>query len=1515
MHGSEAKRYILHSNNNTNNKAIDQFDQQKIFQQFQNRTRGRRILGRAFSQTQKPPSRAGSSSNQYKPILSKNGQMQVSNNFQQHEQTQQNTNFNSNNIPSLTDQEGFTLSQQTFDKEMQERQTLNQDKTAVQQETLKLQAITQTQKQNKHKASIRSSQKMAQELQNVKGGNSIYNHYKHYDVLIDMAKPAMMVNSSQRVNHLHQGRVLDQNENKKQQQIFDYELQIYQKMIDYKKQHFLVGTSTTLQQNIEDKIKANQSKSNQPTQSGSLTNEIIVNRMKIPEITRLEGQKLLSQNSHQQKQNDKHFFSQNISPKSLPNINRLQVHEVQDDQIMSERQRNIPQKLSRKQSSNSYKSNTNKSDAVKKLSKNSNDYDLKFVEQVPMSHNSHLILPSKLEKHLQAIDSQSQEKSQHLDSPQNNYQDSFFKDKHNQNQVVNESEIVQQKFQNKQSPKSKNYLNSIKLQNTNNLETSPFKEKTSKYNMILGQTVSNKNTHLLADFSSESQYYQASMRNNNAIRGSQKDNGTLALTQNFADLAYINKLLHNSGVDMTGSVPGFEELYNQHILSQYQNQQQNQNTIQQSVQGLNGLPAYQLPMNRKNYLIGRVGNNPGKRSIHGKAFAGIIGPGGAGGANFMNQIKKGQLLQLYQSKQQGNLLFQDSSQFKNLGKGSNGSFYFNNNQNANPSLKKQVKLLFKYYFRDLMGFLEIQKMTMPTKDQASYSNINHLTQQQNLQQQQIHEQNQINGLLISIQNTQQKFKHIQQYNLDTYNPLQQSPSNYNTGMVQGFQQGTTQQNFKKQAHYYHAQQRSMQISQLDSETIQQCPPVLPLNPNYLKFVVLPGNNSRLIKEAMLRRGHKWIETFAQDPFYHFKWQPVSYGIKFEQISTPIVQGMHPCQKQLVNHFEFHSNLTEKSKLFKNLTQYSIKLRENVFDYMPLTYFVEIDDIGKMKGYAKAMLPFMNSFYALEDIKKKTIKYYIKVDEMKGSSSPTKVNQFQQETTENADDPFDEQFIFKHFYNNKRGLIKQHLKEEKESKEKTLKKHFFKYTMPFCHFSGHNLWLLKPTKLNRGRGIHVYNNLGMLKTLIFKYCEGFKKQNQTSATMKQLSLKIQDSNNANEACSTIIGTNNALTRMKQQAINNVETSPDKQNMLIENSQDLDEEDIVDPMDDLDSSPTQLKEKVSSEVNPKTLSNTIDKKQSATTASQVTQFKHNSFILQKYIERPLLIHQRKFDIRVWVIINYDSSCYMFKEGYLRTSSSEYGIDPNNPDDQYVHLTNNAIQKFSDNYGNFEDGNQMSYDAFQQYLDDKGYSVNVKKDLVFRMKQLIVRSIFATKHSLDPKQRKSCFELFGYDFIIDEDFNLWLIEVNTNPCIEESSNILKIYLPRMIDDMLKLSVDQFYQEFNPQQYFQSAKNEYQTIDEGFEEQKYTFPVNGYNDDENMWEYMCNIKDKKNRKEAKDQYFTPIQINSKYAFQIKDRQFKVKKYIQEQMPPNLNNNQKSHTDLNQLQQDSKSDSLNEGA
>lgn len=51
------------------------------------------------------------------------------------------------------------------------------------------------------------------------------------------------------------------------------------------------------------------------------------------------------------------------------------------------------------------------------------------------------------------------------------------------------------------------------------------------------------------------------------------------------------------------------------------------------------------------------------------------------------------------------------------------------------------------------------------------------------------------------------------------------------------------------------------------------------------------------------------------------------------------------------------------------------------------------------------------------------------------------------------------------------------------------------------------------------------------------------------------------------------------------------------------------------------------------------------------------------------------------------------------------------------------------------------------------------------------------------LNPHDRKYCFEVFGYDFMIDNNYNPWLIEVNTNPCLDESSPLLHMLIPRMV------------------------------------------------------------------------------------------------------------------------------------
>ena len=85
-----------------------------------------------------------------------------------------------------------------------------------------------------------------------------------------------------------------------------------------------------------------------------------------------------------------------------------------------------------------------------------------------------------------------------------------------------------------------------------------------------------------------------------------------------------------------------------------------------------------------------------------------------------------------------------------------------------------------------------------------------------------------------------------------------------------------------------------------------------------------------------------------------------------------------------------------------------------------------------------------------------------------------------------------------------------------------------------------------------------------------------------------------------------------------------------------------------------------------------------------------------------------------------------------------------------------------------------------------------ISVKNDLVEDIKFTISKTIDSVKRKLDPAKRKGTFEILGYDFMVDYDMSVWLIECNTNPCFDESSKILQTLLPRMLDDAFKLSID---------------------------------------------------------------------------------------------------------------------------
>jgi len=85
---------------------------------------------------------------------------------------------------------------------------------------------------------------------------------------------------------------------------------------------------------------------------------------------------------------------------------------------------------------------------------------------------------------------------------------------------------------------------------------------------------------------------------------------------------------------------------------------------------------------------------------------------------------------------------------------------------------------------------------------------------------------------------------------------------------------------------------------------------------------------------------------------------------------------------------------------------------------------------------------------------------------------------------------------------------------------------------------------------------------------------------------------------------------------------------------------------------------------------------------------------SYIIQKYIERPLLYKSRKFDIRCYALtttIGGNFQGYWYQDGYLRTSCREYNVK--NATNRMIHLTNDAVQKKSEDYGRFESGNKVS------------------------------------------------------------------------------------------------------------------------------------------------------------------------------------------------------------------------------
>ena len=181
------------------------------------------------------------------------------------------------------------------------------------------------------------------------------------------------------------------------------------------------------------------------------------------------------------------------------------------------------------------------------------------------------------------------------------------------------------------------------------------------------------------------------------------------------------------------------------------------------------------------------------------------------------------------------------------------------------------------------------------------------------------------------------------------------------------------------------------------------------------------------------------------------------------------------------------------------------------------------------------------------------------------------------------------------------------------------------------------------------------------------------------------------------------------------------------------------------------------------------------------------------LQRYILKPHLIGKRKYDIRVFALAvgHVETGLlrgYYYEEGYLRTSCKDYTTK--NLDNKFVHLTNDAIQKQSADYGKHESSNKISYLQFEKILKDER-DVSFTSEILPKIKEQVADVFKAAGPGLyyGPNKKPSGepyngFELLGFDFMLDEDLNLSLIEVNTNPCLDTPCILLQRIILQVLD-----------------------------------------------------------------------------------------------------------------------------------
>lgn len=172
-----------------------------------------------------------------------------------------------------------------------------------------------------------------------------------------------------------------------------------------------------------------------------------------------------------------------------------------------------------------------------------------------------------------------------------------------------------------------------------------------------------------------------------------------------------------------------------------------------------------------------------------------------------------------------------------------------------------------------------------------------------------------------------------------------------------------------------------------------------------------------------------------------------------------------------------------------------------------------------------------------------------------------------------------------------------------------------------------------------------------------------------------------------------------------------------------------------------------------------------------------------VISRYVHKPLLIQSLKFDLRIYVVVTSFEPlrAYVYREGLVRFASKPYSTKGKDIHDVYRHLTNYSVNKnapgFTENKEVAADnvGHKWSFSALNRHL----HHVGLDHDLMWmRIMDLLVKTLFSVQPAIVARQKElnmrhqSCFEVYGFDVLVDEALKPWLLEVNLSPSMRAES-----------------------------------------------------------------------------------------------------------------------------------------------